>query len=61
MVYIYNKKFPKIDEVVISKIDNINELGINVSLIHYDNIKGYISYLDNFQCKIFGLTSYGFR
>ena len=32
MVFIYNKKFPVVDEVVIAKIDNINELGIYLDL-----------------------------
>ena len=56
MVFIYNKKFPVVDEVVIAKIDNINELGINVSLIHYDNIKGYISYLEVSRKKKFNIN-----
>ena len=56
MVFIYNKKFPVIDEIVIAKIDNINELGINVSLIHYDNIKGYISYLEVSRKKKFNIN-----
>jgi translation initiation factor 2 alpha subunit (eIF-2alpha) len=56
MVFIYNKKFPVVDEVVVAKIDNINELGINVSLIHYDNIKGYISYLEVSRKKKFNIN-----
>ena len=56
MVFIYNKKFPVVDEVVIAKIDDINELGINVSLIHYDNIKGYISYLEVSRKKKFNIN-----
>jgi translation initiation factor 2 alpha subunit (eIF-2alpha) len=56
MVYIYNKKFPKIDEVVISRIDNINELGIDVSLVEYDNIKGYISYSEVSRKKKFNVN-----
>ena len=56
MVFIYNKKFPVVDEVVIAKIDNINELGINVSLVHYDNIKGYISYLEVSRKKKFNIN-----
>ena len=56
MVFIYNKKFPVIDEIVIAKIDNINELGINVSLIHYDNIKGYISYSEVSRKKKFNIN-----
>lgn len=56
MVFIYNKKFPVVDEVVITKIDNINELGINVSLIHYDNLKGYISYSEVSRKKKFNVN-----
>ena len=56
MVFIYNKKFPVVDEVVVAKIDNINELGINVSLVHYDNIKGYISYLEVSRKKKFNIN-----
>jgi translation initiation factor 2 alpha subunit (eIF-2alpha) len=56
MVFTYNKKFPVVDEVVIAKIDNINELGINVSLIHYDNLKGYISYSEVSRKKKFNVN-----
>jgi translation initiation factor 2 alpha subunit (eIF-2alpha) len=56
MVFIYNKKFPILDEVVIARIDNINELGINVSLIHYDNLKGYISYSEVSRKKKFNVN-----
>ncbi len=56
MVFIYNKKFPVVDEVVIAKIDNIDELGINVSLTHYDNIKGYISYSEVSRKKKFNVN-----
>jgi translation initiation factor 2 alpha subunit (eIF-2alpha) len=56
MVFIYNKKFPVVDEIVIAKIDNINELGINVSLIQYDNLKGYISYSEVSRKKKFNVN-----
>jgi translation initiation factor 2 alpha subunit (eIF-2alpha) len=56
MVFIYNKKVPVVDEVVIAKIDNIDELGINVSLSHYDNIKGYISYSEVSRKKKFNVN-----
>jgi translation initiation factor 2 alpha subunit (eIF-2alpha) len=56
MVFIYNKKFPVVDEVIIGKIDNIDELGINVSLIHYDNLKGYISYSEVSRKKKFNVN-----
>jgi len=56
MVFIYKKKFPVVDEIVIAKIDNINELGINVSLIQYDNLKGYISYSEVSRKKKFNVN-----
>ena len=56
MVFIYNKKFPVVDEVIIGRIDNIDELGINVSLIHYDNLKGYISYSEVSRKKKFNVN-----
>jgi len=56
MVFIYNKKFPVVDEVIIGRIDNIDELGINVSLSHYDNLKGYISYSEVSRKKKFNVN-----
>jgi translation initiation factor 2 alpha subunit (eIF-2alpha) len=56
MVFIYNKKLPVVDEIVIGKIDNINELGIDVSLIEYDNLKGYISYSEVSRKKKFNVN-----
>jgi len=56
MVFIYNKKFPVVDEVIIGRIDKIDELGINVSLSHYNNIKGYISYSEVSRKKKFNVN-----
>jgi translation initiation factor 2 alpha subunit (eIF-2alpha) len=56
MVFIYNKRLPNVDEIVISKIDNINELGIDVSLVEYDNLKGYISYSEVSRKKKFNVN-----
>lgn len=44
MVYIYKKKFPSVDDLVIAKIDDINEYGVYVSLPEYNDAKGYIAY-----------------
>jgi translation initiation factor 2 alpha subunit (eIF-2alpha) len=44
MVYIYKKKFPLLDDLVIARIDSINEYGIYVKLPEYDNIDGFICY-----------------
>ena len=56
MVYLYKKKFPNPDDVVCAKIDKITQLGIEVSLIEYDNIKGYISYSEVSRKKNFNVN-----
>lgn len=43
MVYYYKKKLPSVDDVVIAKVVNISEYGIEVSLIEYNGITGYIN------------------
>lgn len=43
MVYHYKKKFPSIDDVVLAKVLNISEYGIEVSLNEYNNIRGFIN------------------
>jgi translation initiation factor 2 alpha subunit (eIF-2alpha) len=43
MVYYYKKKLPSIDDVVIAKVINISEYGIEVKLIEYNNITGFIN------------------
>ena len=50
MVYLYYKKFPKVDDIVKAKIEKINQLGIEVTLPEYDNLNGYITY--NFTVSI---------
>jgi len=56
MVYLYKKKIPNVDEIIIGKIDKITELGIDVSLVEYDNIKGYISYSEVSRKKKFNIN-----
>jgi translation initiation factor 2 alpha subunit (eIF-2alpha) len=56
MVYLYKKKIPNVDEIIIAKIDKITELGIDVSLVEYDNIKGYISYSEVSRKKKFNIN-----
>jgi len=56
MAYIYNKRLPNVDEVVIGKIENINELGIDVSLVEYNNLRGYISYSEVSRKKKFNIN-----
>jgi len=43
MVYIYNKKFPNKDDLVIAKIVSENKLGVVVELLDYNNINGFVS------------------
>ena len=43
MVYYYKKKIPTIDDIVIARVDKISELGIEVSLIEYNGIGGFIN------------------
>lgn len=43
MVYYYKKKLPSVDDVVIAKVVSISEYGIEVSLIEYNGITGYIN------------------
>lgn len=43
MVYYYKNKFPSIDDVVIAKVTNISGYGIEVSLIEYNGITGFIN------------------
>lgn len=43
MVYYYKKKLPSIDDVVVAKVTNISEYGIEVNLIEYNNTTGFIN------------------
>jgi len=43
MVYYYKKKLPSIDDVVIAKVMSISEYGIEVKLIEYNDITGFIN------------------
>jgi len=56
MVYLYKKKIPNVDEIVIAKIEKITELGIDVSLVEYNNIRGYISYSEVSRKKKFNIN-----
>ena len=46
MVYLYKKKFPSIDDLVIAKIESVNEYGVAVTLPEYNNITGFIQYTE---------------
>ncbi len=43
MVYYYKKKLTSVDDVVIAKVINISAYGIEVKLIEYNNISGFIN------------------
>lgn len=43
MVYYYKNKLPAIDDIVIARVENISEYGVLVSLIEYNDIKGFIN------------------
>lgn len=56
MVYLYYKKFPKVDDIVKAKIEKIDQLGIEVSLPEYDNLNGYITYNEASRKKNFNIN-----
>lgn len=43
MVYYYKKYIPLIDDIVLAKVENISQYGIEVSLNEYNGIKGFIN------------------
>ena len=43
MVYYYKNKFPDTDDIVIGIVEKISEYGIEVSLIEYNELKGFIN------------------
>lgn len=56
MVFLYKKKVPTIDDIVIATVSAITEYGVNVILPEYDNIKGYISYSEISRKKKFNIN-----
>ena len=55
MVYLYKNKFPNTDDIVCARIDKITPLGVEASLIEYDNLRGYISYSEISRKKNFNV------
>lgn len=55
--YIYNKKFPDIDEIVLTKVTNISEYGVNVLLTEYGNIEGFMNCTEVSRKKRVNLNS----
>lgn len=43
MVYYYKKKIPANDDIVIAMVEKISELGVEVTLIEYNDIRGFIN------------------
>ena len=56
MVYLYYRKFPKVDDIVKAKIEKIDQLGIKVTLPEYDNLNGYITYNEASRKKNFNIN-----
>lgn len=46
MVHLFRKKIPSQDDLVKTKIENVDEYGITVSLPEYDNKLGYITFAE---------------
>lgn len=46
MVYLFKRKFPKPDDLVMAKIISINKNGIDVALPEYNNITGFITFTE---------------
>ena len=42
----YENKYPEVDDCVIVKVQNIEEMGAYVSLLEYDNIEGMIQFTE---------------
>jgi translation initiation factor 2 alpha subunit (eIF-2alpha) len=44
MVYLYEKKLPEINELVVVNVTEINDLNVITKLIDYDDLPGYLSF-----------------
>lgn len=56
MVYLYNKQFPSVNDIVKARIEKINTLGIEVTLPEYDNLDGYITYSEVSRKRNFNIN-----
>ena len=56
MVYLYNKKFPSVNDIVKARIEKISTLGIEVTLPEYDNLDGYITYSEVSRKRNFNIN-----
>lgn len=46
MVFLFKNKIPRADDLVMTKIENVDEYGITVSLPEYNNKLGYITFAE---------------
>lgn len=56
MVYYFQSKFPKVDELVLCKVINIDTIGITVELLQYNNINGFINLSELSRKKKFNIN-----
>ena len=42
-MHLYKNKLPKVDDIVLAKVENISQYGIEVSLNEYNGLKGFIN------------------
>ena len=56
MVYLYNRQFPSVNDIVKARIEKINTLGIEVTLPEYDNLDGYITYSEVSRKRNFNIN-----
>lgn len=56
MVYLYNKQFPSVNDIVKARIEKISTLGIEVTLPEYDNLDGYITYSEVSRKRNFNIN-----
>lgn len=57
MVYYFQSKFPKKDELVLTRVINIDTIGITVELLQYNNIQGFINLSELSRKKKFNINN----
>jgi translation initiation factor 2 alpha subunit (eIF-2alpha) len=56
MVYLYSKQFPLVNDIVKARIEQINTIGIEVTLPEYNNLNGYITYSEVSRKRNFNIN-----
>lgn len=56
MVYLYSKQFPSVNDIVKARIEQINTIGIEVTLPEYNNLNGYITYSEVSRKRNFNIN-----